>query len=173
MNYCKPSLNEDIEVNPGPTFTNYSSTICAAYSQGDVDVFCESAGRQCVAMSLCSLIRVYCQGAIPNSGALVYIMNMGNELYSMLSRFSRQQYLLLSEMPTIVSVDNSDYSLELIESYTDDLHLHHDIVENIAYVIPLDVALEELQNKHFNMFLLTIEYNTMSIFFNNNGFLKL
>ena len=61
------------------------------------------------------------------SGALVYIMNRGNELYLMLSRFSRQQYLLLSEIPTMVSVDNSDYSLELSESYTDDLHLHHDI----------------------------------------------
>ena len=96
MNYCKPSPNGDIEVNPGPTFTNYSSTICAPYSQGDVDVFCENAGRQCVAMSLCSLIGVYCQGAIPDSGALVYIMNRDNELYSMLSRFSRQQYLLLS-----------------------------------------------------------------------------
>ena len=38
-NYCKPSLNGDIEVNPGPIFTNYSSTICAPHSQGDVDVF--------------------------------------------------------------------------------------------------------------------------------------
>ena len=67
-NYCKPSLSEDIEVNPGPTFTNYSSTNCAPYSQGDVDIFYENAGRQCVAMSLCSLIHVYCQGAIPDSG---------------------------------------------------------------------------------------------------------
>ena len=73
----------------------------------------------------------------------------------------------------MVSVDNSDYSLELRESYTDDLHLHHDIVEDVAYVMPFDVALEEFQNDHFNMFLLTIEYNTLSIFFNNNGFLKL
>ena len=73
----------------------------------------------------------------------------------------------------MVSVDNSDYSLELSESYTDDLHLHHDIIENIAYVMPFNVALEELKNEHFNMFLLTIEYNTMSIFFYNNGFLKL
>ena len=73
----------------------------------------------------------------------------------------------------MASVDNSDYSLELSESYTDDLHLHHDIVENIAYVMLFDVALEELQNEHFNMFLLTMEYNTVSIFFNNNGFLKL
>ena len=60
-------------------------------------------------------------------------MNMGNELYSMLSRLSRQQYLLLSEIPTMVSVDNNDYSLELSESYTDDLHLHHDINEIIIY----------------------------------------
>ena len=66
----------------------------------------------------------------------------------MLSRFSRQQYLLLSEIPTMVSAGDSDYSLEL----TDDLHLYHDIIENIAYVMPFDVAIEELQNEHFNMF---------------------
>ena len=100
---------------------------------------------------------MYCQGAIPDSGALVNIMNMSNELCSMLSRFSRQQYLLLSEIPSMVSVDDSYYSLELSESYTDDPHLHHDIIKNIAYVMPFDVALEELQNEHFNMFLLTIE----------------
>ena len=118
--------------------------------------FCENAGRQCVAMSLCSLIHVYCQGAISDSGTLVNIMNRGNELYSMLSRFLRQQYLLLSEILTMVSVDNSNYSVELSESYTDDLHLHHDIIENIAYMMPFDVALEELQNEHFNMFLLKL-----------------
>ena len=64
-------------------------------------------------------------------------------------------------------------TIHLSESYTDDLHLHDDINENIAYVMPFDVALEELQNEHFNMFLLTIEYNTVSIFFDNNGLLKL
>ena len=39
--------------------------------------------------------------------------------------------------------------------------------------MPFDVALEELKNEHFNMFLLTIECNTVSIFFDNNGLLKL
>ena len=51
LNYCKLSLSGDIEINPGPTFTNYGRTICAPYSQGDVNVFGENAGRQCIAMS--------------------------------------------------------------------------------------------------------------------------
>jgi hypothetical protein len=101
VNYCKLSLSGDIEVNPGPAFVNPGKTIHAPYSQGNVDVFGENAGRQCVAISLCSLIYV---PSILDTSALVNIMNLGNELYSMLSRISRQIYLLLTELPTMVTV---------------------------------------------------------------------
>jgi hypothetical protein len=40
----------------------------------------------------------------------------GNELYSMLSRISRQSYLLLTELPTMVTVEDTDYSFEFSES---------------------------------------------------------
>jgi hypothetical protein len=39
-------------VNPGPAFVNPGKTIHAPYSQDNVDVFGENAGRQCVAISL-------------------------------------------------------------------------------------------------------------------------
>jgi hypothetical protein len=52
INYCKLSLSGDIEVNPGPAFFNPGKTIHAPYSQGNVDVFGENAGRQCVAILL-------------------------------------------------------------------------------------------------------------------------
>ena len=96
INYCKLSLSGDIEVNPGPAFVNPCKTIQAPYSQGNVDVFGENAGRQCVAISLCSLIYVHGNGSILDTSALLNIMNLGNELYSMLSRISRQSYLLLT-----------------------------------------------------------------------------
>jgi hypothetical protein len=38
--------------------------------------------------------------------------------------------------------------------------------------MPLDSALEQLQQQSFNLFLLTIEYNTVSIFTDSNGLLK-
>ncbi len=94
INYCKRSLSGDIEVNPGPAFVDPGKTIHAPYSQGNVDVFGENAGRQCVAISLCSLIYVHGNGSILDTSALVDIMNLGNELYSMLSRISRLTYFI-------------------------------------------------------------------------------
>ena len=52
--YCIFKLSTDIEKNPGPI--DGSKTICAPYSQGNVNVFGDNAGKQCVAMSLCALI---------------------------------------------------------------------------------------------------------------------
>ena len=103
MNCCTFNLSRDIETNPGPTFIDPSKTIHAPYSEGNVDLFGSNAGRQCVAMSLCSLIFNYSNGSITDSGDLIQIMNLGNELYSVLSRLLGQSYLLLSELPTMVT----------------------------------------------------------------------
>ena len=49
----------DVEENPGPTIfdvINPTRTICADYSQGNVALFGEIAGKQCVAMSLTAII---------------------------------------------------------------------------------------------------------------------
>ena len=80
----------DIEIDPGPVFNNPVKTIHAPYSQGNTEIFGENAGRQCVPMSLCSLI--YRNNSMSDSSDLVDIMNLGNQLYSTLSR---QMYLLL------------------------------------------------------------------------------
>ena len=70
VNYCKLILCGDIETNPGPTFNNPGKTIHAPYSQGNVDIFGENAGRQCVPMSLCSLIYFYRNSSICDSSDL-------------------------------------------------------------------------------------------------------
>ncbi len=119
VNYCKLNLIGDIEINPGP-----AKTIHAPYSQENVDVFGQNAGRQCVPMSLCSFNYINYNHSIVDLSDLVNIMHMGNDLYTALSRLSRQTYLLLTELPTMVTVQDIDYSLEFSESYTGDLHLH-------------------------------------------------
>ena len=98
-------------------------------------------------------------------------MNLGNQLYSTLSRLSRQMYLLLDELPTMITVDDTDYSLELSQSYTGNLHLPV-MNESIQFVMPLDSALEQLQQEAFDSFLLTIECNTVSIFTESNSVVK-
>ena len=50
-------ISTDIEKNPGPSvYVDATKTIHAPYCQGNVVVFGENAGQQCVAMSLCALI---------------------------------------------------------------------------------------------------------------------
>ena len=172
INCCKLHLSGDIEVNPGPTFNNPTGTIHAPYSQGNVDIFGENAGRQCVPMSLCCLIFVYREKSVCDTNDLVNIMNFGNQLYSALSRLLKQRYLLLEELPTLITVDNIDYTLHLSQSYTGNLH-EAVVNDNVPFVIPLGSALERLQQETFTSFLLTIECNTVSIFIDsNNGLLK-
>ena len=94
MNHTEFNLSNDVEKNPGPI--DHTRTIQAPYSQGNVEVFGENAGTQCVAMSLTSLIYNY-RRSISSSMDLVNIMSIGNELYSGLSRLSRQTFLLFTE----------------------------------------------------------------------------
>ena len=53
----KFKLCTDIEKNPWPSvYVDATKTIHAPYCQGNVTVFGENVGQQCVAMSLCALI---------------------------------------------------------------------------------------------------------------------
>ena len=57
VNFGQFKLCTDIEKNPGPlVYVNATKMIHAPYRQGNVTVFGENAGQQCVAMSLCALI---------------------------------------------------------------------------------------------------------------------
>ncbi len=98
-------------------------------------------------------------------------MNIGNQLYSTLSRLSKQRYILFEELPTMITVEDTDYSLELSQSYFGNLHVPV-VNENIPFVMPLDSALERLQQEKFTLFLLTIKYNTVSIFISSSSLLK-
>ena len=78
-NCTKYKLCNDVEENPGPVMDHVdpSKTIKTLYSQGDVVVFGQNAGQQCVAMSLRALIYHNMKG-ISNSVELKQIMHIGN-----------------------------------------------------------------------------------------------
>ena len=69
--------------------------IKAPYSQGDVVVFGQNAGQQCVAMSLCALIYHNMKG-IGDLDELKQIMHIGSKLYSSLSQLSRPSFFTAS-----------------------------------------------------------------------------
>ena len=58
VNFGQFKLSIDIEKNPGPSVyvDHATKTIHAPYRQGNVFVFGENGGQQCVAISLCALI---------------------------------------------------------------------------------------------------------------------
>ena len=98
-------------------YVDPSKTIKATYSQGDVVVFGQNAGQQCVAMSLCALMYHNMKG-IGNPDDLKQIMLIGSQLYSSLSQLSRQSFLLLTNLPSMLTVLEEDYQLEYSESYS-------------------------------------------------------
>ena len=106
----KPSFFK-LEYEPSLTMLpSLIKTIKAPYSQGNVAVFGLNAGQQCVPMSLCCLI--YKNNKVINScDDLVQIMDIGNQIYSILSQSTGQSFLMLKELPSILNVFESEYEL--------------------------------------------------------------
>ena len=170
INHCKFNLSKDVETNPGPPIDPLK-TIKAPYSQDNVLLFGSNAGTQCVAMSLTSLIHNHRNG-ITSSTDLVNIMNTGNELYTALSRLSRQSYLLLTEVPEMIIMFNSNYHLQYSPSYTGKI-CGSCAMEDFDYCMPLENAIQALIGQSFDSFLLTILSTTMAIYCTANGKFKI
>ena len=105
-------------------------------------------------MSLCSLIYNDAQG-ISSANDLIQIMNIGNQLYSSLSRLARQAYLRQSELPTALNVFDTDYQLEYSESYSGTVH-QEIAIEGYQYCTSLPRAFESLIFESYTNFILTV-----------------
>ena len=88
--------------------------INAPYCQGNVTVFGENGGQQCVAMSLCALIYSKIT-KITSVDDMTQIMIVGIQLYSSLSLLARQSMLMLTELPGIVTVFEQFFHLEYMQ----------------------------------------------------------
>ena len=164
------NLSKDIEKNPGPVFVDAAKTITAPYSQDNV-VFGLNAGSQCAAMALTSLIYNH-RNRIKSSLDLVNILNIGNELYSGVSKLSRQSYLMLTELPEVVNMFNTNYRLHYSPSYTGTVQGSCALVD-YNFCMPLTNAIETLLEGNYNAFLLTIQCNTVGIYCTADGKFKI
>ena len=153
-------------MNPGPNIVDSSKTICAPYSQGDSSVFGGNAGTQCVAMSLSAILYNF-DHIIKSSCDLVEIMNIGNDMYTVLSCAAQQEYLLLSEIPAAVCIREEMYNLQYSKSFHGIIFQNNIMEENNC--VPLQLAFESLLIKGYQSFLLTITILTVAIFETNNG----
>ena len=99
VNFDQFKLSTHIEKNPGPlVYVDATKTIHAPYCQGNVVVFGENAGQQCVEMSLCALIYSKIR-RITSVDDMIQIITVGNQLYSSLSFLARQPMLISTELP--------------------------------------------------------------------------
>ena len=91
---------------------------------------------------------------IGNPNELKQIMHIGSQLYSSLSQLSRQSFLLLADLPSILIVLGEDYQLEYSESYTGNVH-GEPIIEGYQYCMGLKRAFESLISEWYRSFILT------------------
>ena len=83
-------------------------TICADFSQGNRRQFGQSAGKQCVAMSLTAIIHTQVKDITTwDSIFLNTILSFGNNLYTCISKSIKKELLLLTDVPELISVHNN------------------------------------------------------------------
>ena len=81
-----------------------TTTVCADFNQGN-RLFGFSAGKQCVAMSLTAIVYNQLQTVSTwNSTSLNTILTNGNSLYIYISNSIGKDFLLLTEVPEIISL---------------------------------------------------------------------
>ena len=167
----------DLEKNPGPTIfdvSNPTRTICADYSQGNEALFGENAGKQCVAMSLTAIIYHHIEDInLWTSSILNNILTIGNNLYtSIRCSVQTNDYLLLTDVPCIVSIYNKVYTLEYSESLTGSLFM----TSNNGPYMSLQNSLTEVFSNcqlNYNCCLLTIGINTVAVIKNSEQSFKI
>ena len=122
-------------------------------------------------MCLCALIYNERQG-ISSPQDLIQIMNIGNELYSNLSRLARQSFLMFTELPSHLSVFDTDYHLSYSESYSGRV-LGECHIEGYQYCVPFRQAFELLLTESYTEFILTIDSAAVCIYLTDEGKFKI
>ncbi len=158
-------LSNDVEENPGPRTTSEiidpMFTVRADYHQGNNLLFGLNAGKQCVAMSLCAIVYKEIKSVnIWDRSILNQILFWGNDLYGVISRSINKDYLLLTDVPEFVEMQNHTFHIQYSDSYSGSLLMNKN---NHPYVT-LEHALSEIFfTLKYKSCLLTIGMNTVAI----------
>ena len=113
-------------------------------------------------MCLCALIynkrRPIC---LPED--LIQIMAVGNELYLSLSRSAGETFLMFSELPSELTVFDTDYVLQYSESYSG-IVFGDCSLDGYPYCVPFHRAFELLLAENYSSFILTINSNSVCVY---------
>ena len=165
-------LANDVEENPGPAIFDIvdpTRTVSADYSQGD-EVFGENAGKQCVGMSLSAIIYHHLEhNSLWRSSTLNRILTIGNTLYtSIRCSVQTNDYLLLTDVPSMVSIYNKVFTLQYSDSLAGSLHL----TSNHGPYMSLEDSLRQVF-LNYNCCLLTVGISTIAVFKNSERSFKI
>ena len=169
-------MANDVEENPGPTLYDIvdpSKTICADFSQSNARKFGRNAGKQCVAMSLTAIVETQVKNMTTwDTSFLNKILCIGNNLYTCIHNSINKDYLLLSDVPEMVSVDNKVYCLQYSASFSGDVFKIFD--DEPFYT--LKTALNKIFSPtelNYQQCLLTIDCSTVAICMISEGTFKI
>ena len=95
-------------------------------------------------MSLSALVYNF-MSPVTFSADLKDIMNIGKELYSVLSRLHNQYFLLLTELPNMVTVFETNYQIQYSPSYTGGVH---DVSSSIDFLFCMLLGMLNIGKKH-------------------------
>jgi hypothetical protein len=104
-------------------------------------MFRSNAGKQCVAMSLCSIVYNEIKSVnIWDTSIMNQIFVYGNSLCGVISQSINKDFLLLTDVLELVDIGNDTFFLEYSESFTSSLFMD---VNNDPYVT-LEHAFSEI-----------------------------
>ncbi|CAB3983453.1 ATP-dependent DNA helicase PIF1 [Paramuricea clavata] len=168
-------MANDVEENPGPTVYDVvdpTKTICADFSQGNTKKFRQNAGKQCLAMSLTAIIYSHITNANAwDSTVLNSILCAGNNLYSFISNSVNKSYLLLTDVPEMVSVFDGIYCMQYGEPCAGDLFMENTTLPYYSIEGALNNPFTEA-HLNYQHCMLTIGCNTVAIFKTSEGTFK-
>ena len=159
-------MANDVEENPGPTVYDVvdpSKTICADFSHGNTRKFRENAGKQCVAMCLTAVLHNQLKNIDEwDSSFLNGILCAGNSLYSCISTSINKPFLVLNDLPEMVSIFDKIYYLQYSNPFAGDLFMTTDNLPHYSLENALNNLFFDSQLNH-QYCLLTIDCNTVAI----------
>ena len=170
-------MANDVEENPGPTIYDVvdpTKTICADFSQGNTKKFRQNSGKQCLAMSLTASAIIYNHITNANtwdSTILNSILCAGNNLYSFISNSVNKSYLLLTDVPEMVSVFDGIYCMQYGAPFAGDLFMANTALPYYSIDNALNNLFAETQ-LNYQHCMLTIGCNTVAIFKTSEGTYK-
>ena len=159
-------LSNNIEENPGPVniaeIVDPRYTVHADFNQGNQSLFGLNAGKQCVAMSRYAILYNEIKSVnIWDTSIMNAVLANRNNLYSIISQHVKKDFLLLTEVPEIVSIDNSIFYLDFTDSFSGALLLD----ENINAHVTLEHSFQQVFDiDNCKACLLTIDANAVAVF---------